>query len=175
MARRGDLFLLHIVSEGRVIYDGAEHFSALQESFCYRESYGQEIVNATRLGWALLDVADSASNFALINKRMAWCARTVLIARAAELRAPVFSASSLAKFANSTTILHIVENKNSALHEKEIMDEFASFLTTFGLEMDARPRNLSLDEYIAQFKDDDNPVGEKTMKALLMTNAEYMY
>jgi predicted nucleotidyltransferase len=84
MARTGELFMLHIVREGRALIDFDADFEKLKADFQFKPSYGTEIANATALGWALIQLGKNVKNFALVNRRIAWCVRTILIAKAAE-------------------------------------------------------------------------------------------
>jgi len=175
MAIHGDLFMLHLICEGRAIYDGPGHFDVLNEKFHYRNSYADDVDNASQLGWSLIDIVESSTSYALINKRIAWCVRTILIAKSAEMRQPVFSSTALSELANSSDVLKIIENKNNPSFDAGIVRSFAYFLQQFGSNKKAKGRKLSLKQYFDHFKNTNNEVGLKTVRALAILEEDLPY
>lgn len=90
----GDLFVLHLVEEGKILHDTASLFQSVRDRFQYKESYESEIREACLVGWFLLSYG-SELNEKNFRKRLTWALRTVLIARCAERRTPHFSSTAL--------------------------------------------------------------------------------
>lgn len=164
MAKTGELFMLHIVREGRALIDFDADFEKLKSNFQFKSSYATEISNATALGWALIQLGREVKNFALINKRIAWCVRTILIAKAAERKEAIFSAQALAKFANDPSIGNLIENKNSSINNQKIYKPFQEFLEKWG-NTEFIFKSMNLLDYKKYFEKSENIVGLKTIKA----------
>lgn len=175
MALHGDLFMLHIISEGKAIYDGHGYLDLLSEKFHYRENYFNEVENATQLGWSLINILEKSSSYALINKRIAWCVRTILIAKSAEMRKPVFSSRALAELARSREVLSIIENKNNQFFNVEIISSFSDFLQNFGVGRKVPESGFSWKEYLDYFKKNKNEVGLRTMRSLALLEEDLPY
>lgn len=163
MAQEGDLFLLHVVTEGRVLYDSAGDFSNLQASFKFKNTYKKEISNASELGWAIIKLGKTVANQTLVNKRIAWCVRTILIAKAAEERKAIFSASALTQYSGDQEASILIENKESNAIRLSSFREFEKFLSKWS--------NINLlnfntfNEYQTAFIKSQNIVGYKTLRA----------
>ena len=89
-ARNGDLFVCHIVREAKPLLDPDGYLPKLKEAFRFRSDYVAEIARATDFGWYLVRFGEDL-NSNLQAKRALWCIRTILIARSAERRDPVFA------------------------------------------------------------------------------------
>lgn len=164
MAKTGELFMLHIVREGRALIDFDTDFEKLKADFQFKPSYGTEISNATALGWALIQLGREVKNFALVNKRIAWCIRTILIAKAAERKEAIFASQALAKFANDPSLANLIENKNSSTSNQKIYKPFQDFLEKWG-DSKISPKPMNLMDHKRQFETSGNIVGLKTIKA----------
>lgn len=175
MAKHGDLFMLHIVSEGQAIYDGKGYFSELQSIFSFKPSYDLDICNASDLGWVLLRYARVAENVTLINKRIAWCVRTILIAKAAEERLPIFSAKALSDFSKSRAVYALIKNKNNEKIILSMLSDFNKFLTSFGRVAPAWINSNDSNVYLSEFRRSNNFVGEHTLKSLLSGTGDFGY
>lgn len=164
MARTGELFMLHLVREGRALIDFDGDFEKLKTDFTFKNSYSKEIENATMLGWALIAIGKNVKNFALVNKRIAWCVRTILIAKAAEQHQALFSTYALAEFAGDAVVKSLIENKNLSVDNPKIYKPFQAFLQTWGSSHNVA-KQLSLVEYSGLFERTENVVGLKTIRA----------
>ena len=111
-ALAGDLFVLHLTSEGKQLHDTAEIFSRICESFCYKASYENEIREASIVNWFILERPNLLLSYAM-RKRVVWGLRTILIARSAEKRTPAFSSSALADFASAPELRSAIDNRYS--------------------------------------------------------------
>lgn len=165
MARNGELFMLHIVREGRALIDFDTDFEKLKTDFQFKLSYGTDIANATALGWALIHLGKNIKNFALVNKRIAWCVRTILIAKAAERQEAIFSTQALAQFANDPSIAKLIENKNNSTSNLKIHKPFQEFLEEWG-NSKAHIKSMDLMDYKEHFQKTGNVVALKTLKAI---------
>jgi hypothetical protein len=163
----GDLFILHIVREGRTIYDESHFFRDLSTSFKFRVSYRTEIDQAIELGWSLLKVEKKVKNWHLLNKRMAWCVRTILIAQAAEGRKAIFSVRELSQFGGSESVGQIIGNKDSSERPRISLELFERFLEQMSGSCAPRDFPNSLPALLVRFEKSGNIVGEKTIRALM--------
>ena len=163
-AQNGDLFVCHIVRESIPIYDPAGQLNMLRSEFSFRQSYEDVIQRATDLGWFLVEHGISIGSGALVNKRIAWCVRTILISRSAEMGIPVFSALSLAEFTKSDTVLTLIKNKDNTVVNVEVLWEFEVFLASFGGKRIFLPRGTYPD-YRRRFDSTMNKVGLGTLRA----------
>lgn len=163
-ARNGDLFVCHIVREAKAIYDPGGQLKVLQSEFRLRRCYDDEVQRATDLGWFLVDHGTSITNASLVNKRIAWCVRTILISRSAESGNPVFSALSLAEFARSRFVLTLIKNKDEDIVNTDILRSLEVVLADFGGERVFKKRGDYTD-YRKRFVDTLNQVGLGTLRA----------
>lgn len=163
-ARKGDLFVCHIVREAKAIYDPADQLELVRKQFSLRASYEREIVHASDLGWFIIDYGNESHPRFLLNRRIAWCVRTILIAKSAEMKQPVFSAVELAEFAHSDDVLRLIKNKETDRADPEAMAMLANFLSTFGAARFQRG-SVSYGEYVKRFADTSNNVALSLIKA----------
>ncbi|CAN0622103.1 Polbeta domain-containing protein [Burkholderia multivorans] len=173
-AENGDLFMLHIVSESRALYDPRGDLINLKREFKFRSNYDAEIQFASDIAWMLVDHAHTSDNFSFINRRIAWCVRTILIARAANLRLPIFSAKDLAEFSGSELTLPLIKSKGCIGPRTESIEELKAFIGRFGKKMPARQDSLSLHDYAHIFAESKNVMGNKTL-LMLQSTAEDFY
>ena len=89
-ARDGDLFVCHIVREAKPLIDPDNYFLKLQQAFQFRSSYATDIERASDFAWFLVSFGAELNPY-LLEKRSLWCVRTILIARSAERRDPIFA------------------------------------------------------------------------------------
>ena len=166
MAKGGELFMLHIVREGRPLIDFNNDFEFLQNNFEFKKSYSKEIEDATNLGRAILEFGSNIKNKSLINKRLAWCVRTITIAKAAEQKLSIFSAVGLSEFLHDKSILELIENKNNLTENPKILKKLEKFLSAHGSSSRIASVN-SLLEYKELFNKTSNIVGSKTISAFI--------
>lgn len=165
-ARDGDLFILHICTEAKELYAFSGEFQQLKTAFCYKETYSREIANASNLAWFLVDAGSNFRNFNLLNKRIAWCVRTILIAKSAEIKMPCFAASELSKFSGVPHTAMLIDGKNSVIFRPELLENLVVFLN---INAAARPvinGDKMLSEYSLLFKSSDNSMGLKTLLSI---------
>ncbi|NWA60024.1 nucleotidyltransferase domain-containing protein [Pantoea sp. B9002] len=131
MAQSGNIFVLHILLEGICIYNPSI-FNNLKEKFNYKDNYNIDIATAFYLAKTILNEKNNITNWAIANKRISWCVRTILISISVEDRKPIFSKSKLAlscmesglDFKDSFSLIDAKSNK-------ERNDRVLHYLSTF--------------------------------------------
>lgn len=165
-AKDGDLFILHICTEAKEIYAFSGEFQQLKTTYCYKETYSREIAHASDLAWFLVDTGSHFRNFTLLNKRIAWCVRTILIAKSAEIKTPCFAASDLSTFSGTPHTALLIDGKNSVIFRPELLEYLVVFLN---IHASARPvikGDKMLNEYSLLFKSSGNSMGLKTLLSI---------
>jgi hypothetical protein len=163
-ARSGDLFALHIASEAKVIYEARPVFEHIKRAFTYRPDYSREIRLASDVGWFLVRYCDRFRSGKVLNEKVAWCTRTMLIAEAAAQRRPIFSAAALSEFAGSGAVRTLIEHKDSAELDFGMMETFRGVLRTFGAAEPPMLRTLA--EQKCAFETDGNAPGVRAISAM---------
>ena len=128
-ARSGDLFTCHLVEEAKPLVDPDDYLSRLRHAFQFRQSYQDDIERASDLGWYLVRFGDEL-NSALLAKRALWCIRTVLIARSAERRAPVFAPRQLARQTSSKPARELLYARHHRRDDDSLRKALRAFLET---------------------------------------------
>jgi hypothetical protein len=160
-ASAGDLFVGHIAKESRALYDPKNYFKALDETFRFKTSYLKEIRQASELGWYIADY-HSTVRPSVATKRIAWCVRTILIARAAEKQRPIFAASELAAFSGSPEVAGLISQKRDDVPSARTIKYFRKFLTEFGFPHPL-PKGNEL-EFQHFLKSSKNRIAEQTLR-----------
>jgi predicted nucleotidyltransferase len=162
-AQAGDLFVCHLVNEAKVLSDSNGVFDMVRRAFRLRKSYGDEIAKATELGWFLFHHGAEFEQIRIANRRIAWCVRTILIARTAEARQPIFSADALEKFSRSRLVGKLIRHKASDAIDDVTFRDLRAFLTEWG-SAEISPAAKSPNEYLDSFRETTNTVGMHTFK-----------
>lgn len=170
-ARDGDLFVCHLVYEAKPLLDPDGYLLKLKEAFRFRSNYMTEIAHATDLGWYLVKYGDELNSF-LQAKRTLWCLRTILIARSAERRAPVFAPHLLAKQTRSVAGRDLLTRRHNTRDDTEVRQSLRLFLeaeTTFD------PFNEQADRtaFMERFKATSNKVALETLRQEEQSQAGY--
>ena len=170
-AEGGDLFFMHITSEAKAIYDPSGAFEKVKKSFIKKDSYSSEISNASELGFALLGHANNIQDYYLLNKRLAWCLRTILIGRSAELGSPTFSKEGLGKIFQDDDLIDLIALKDCESFTAKAYPQFYSAFIKYGCPPNTQmPTNFS--DLMIYFLQHDNMMGLKTAR-LLNNDAEF--
>ncbi len=111
--KAGNLFCLHLVKEGKIIYDSNNTLASILSKFIYKNEYNEEIKDASELAWFLISYANEFNNYLVFNRKLSWCLRTIIIALSANKRLPVFSKTGMVNFVGDDTISAIINSKNS--------------------------------------------------------------
>jgi len=126
-ARDGDLFVCHLVCEAKSLIDPDKYLLKLQSAFEFRSSYQDDIVRAVEFGWYLVRFGGEL-NSKLLAKRTLWCIRTILIARSAERRDPVFAPQQLAEQTLLASTRDLLRNRRRQRDDKVVRDALRQFL-----------------------------------------------
>ena len=161
-ARSGDLFTCHLVEEAKPLVDPDDYLSRLQHAFQFRTSYQDDIERASDLGWYLVRFGDEL-NSALLAKRALWCIRTVLIARSAERRAPVFAPRQLARQTSSKPARELLYARHHQCDDESLRKALRAFLET---ETVSASSLADADEsaFLSRFTATSNKVALQTLK-----------
>jgi predicted nucleotidyltransferase len=163
-AQTGDLFLCHVLKEGRSLYDPEDRLEALRGAFHLRKSYAREIGHGADLGWLLVRFAEAFRPSPLICRRVAWSVRSILIARSAEAGDPVFSAAALASLAPIPETPRLIAQKEAPTIEPGCIKDLRQFLTWCGLR-DPLPTAQAPGDFAARFETTENSVGLHFLKS----------
>jgi predicted nucleotidyltransferase len=173
-ASDGDLFMLHIVKESLTLYDPSRQMEELKHAFVFKNNYDLDIRYAADIAWLLIDHGKSTDNFTFLNRRIAWCVRTILIARAANEHRAIFSAKGLSEFSKSSVALKLIKAKNLDNFRLESLKELDLFLKSFKLDRVFEQKRPSLEDYLEFFEESKNVMGLKTL-SLLASSTEDFY
>jgi hypothetical protein len=132
VARSGGLFVYHLVSEAKVVFETEPVFARIQRAFRLRDDYTPVIGMCSDAGWFLVRHRESAVNPRKFNQAMAWCTREMLIARAANERLPVFSADGLADFVGCRAVASVIRSKRNGFINPATVRAFQEILREFG-------------------------------------------
>ena len=170
-ARDGDLFVCHLVREAKPLVDPDGYLPKLKEAFRFRSDYVAEIAHATDFGWYLVRFGEDL-NSNLQNKRALWCIRTILIARSAERRDPVFAPQLLAEQTRSVAGRELLTNRHNARDHAEVRQSLRLFLEE---EATFDPFNELADRsaFIERFRATSNQVGLQTLQQEEYSRAGY--
>ncbi|QDP35132.1 nucleotidyltransferase domain-containing protein [Klebsiella pneumoniae] len=132
MARSGNIFILHVILEGVCVFN-PKVFDELKNEFQYKENYNIDIATAFYLANVILNEKDNISNWAVANKRISWCVRTILISISVENRKPVFSKRKLAMLCLSAGLSYedsylLVDAKSNKEKNDNILNCLSFFL-----------------------------------------------
>ncbi|PBP98619.1 MULTISPECIES: nucleotidyltransferase domain-containing protein [Pseudomonas] len=165
-AAGGDLFFLHIVREAVVMYDHDSSFGEMQSAFKLKDSYRDDILKAAELGAALLQNIENFKNYFFINKRLAWCLRTILIALSAQQNNPVFSAKELSTMFADKEIEQLLSTKREHGYIPSSYKKLKKKLFIYsGIDGESLPRNLY--DQLNYFTLKENKMAEKTISSII--------
>ncbi|RAS15832.1 nucleotidyltransferase domain-containing protein [Paraburkholderia bryophila] len=172
-AESGDLFVLHIALEAKPLFDLSGEIDAICASFNYKDNYAQEICLASDLAWFLFGHAESFRDYTFYNRRVAWCVRTILIAKSAEMRRPVFAAKQLGEFSGSWEAFLLINAKSTGQFIPSYLDYLKKFLDRFGFPNPV-PSGEQLD-WAMRFSASRNVMGLKTLSNIRGSTAADEY
>lgn len=167
----GDLFVCHLVREAKPLIDPDNYLTKLQRAFRFRSTYRDEIGRATDFGWYLVLFGEDL-NSSLLTKRALWCIRTILIARSAERRVPVFSAKQLAEETRSAAARELLSSRRHPPDAATVRQSLRLFLeseTPFHGNLASTDRQAFLDRFSAT----SNKVALQTLRQEEVSRAGY--
>lgn len=135
MSRNGDLFFMHIVNEGKCLFN-ENFFDTLKRSFTFKDSYLEEASTAYYLGLKIIEHSNNITNWKMANKRISWCVRTILIAISAESRKPFFSKFELSNALINNGFSHsesfsLIDAKNAHDRNENILNLLSELLLKY--------------------------------------------
>lgn len=161
-AAAGDLFVCHIVREARPLHDPDDRLGVLRDAFRFKDSYADEIGQASDLAWYIVHNFRNMPG-AVATKRIAWCVRTILIARTAEQHCPVFAADELARYSGTANVRRLIAQKGDSEPNHDTVAALGDFLRQYGK---ADPvANGDATAYRLLFKKRRNRVALQTVRA----------
>lgn len=128
-AKDGDLFLLHLITEGKPVFDPSDLFSIIRSDFLYKDTYRKEKIQASMIISLLADSDYLESR--TVRKRYVWGLRTLLIATAAEARIPIFGSAQLAKWSGISDLKEVIDRRN-VISTETLVKAGADALQRFG-------------------------------------------
>ena len=161
-AADGDLFVSHVVHEAVPIWDPRDLLSELREAFTPKKSFDKIISDAAELGSLLIHRADTIKP-RLLNRRIAWVVRTILIARAAERGQYLFSANALATFLDVHEAEVLIAARDELLKDDCRLAAFARILQRWGND---RYLAAPSESYYQLFSKSANELGLRTLREI---------
>ena len=170
-ARDGDLFVCHLVREAKPLLDPDDYLPKLKEAFRFRSDYVAVVARATDLGWYLARFGEDLNSH-LQAKRALWCIRTILIARSAERRDPVFAPHLLAEQTRSVAGRDLLTRRHNTRDDAEVRQSLRLFLEE---ETTSDPFNEQADRsaFMERFKTTSNKVALQTLQQGEQSQAAY--
>lgn len=131
-ARDGDLFAMHIAIDGVVLSDPSHFFTLFKEACRFKKSYHNERREAYILGGFLLRSWRNFKSVSFLNKRIAWCVRSILISRAADEGRLIFSPAGLREYAKPFDIEPLLRLRRSEEAPEPYLPMFHNFIQIYG-------------------------------------------
>jgi predicted nucleotidyltransferase len=174
-ARKGSLFVMHIVREAVPTYDPENIHADVVRNFRWRSDFSDEIAKASDLGWFLLHQQTRFRNRQVVNRRISWSVRTILIALTAESGAPLFSPHELAHFADKSYVDRLLSLKSRDTITMDDLADLRAFLTEFGRKTPAVVLVEDLKGTWIHFRDTKNSIGIKTIAQMEINVEDEFY
>jgi len=171
-ARDGDLFVCHLVREARPLIDPDGYLPKLRGAFEFRPAYRDEITRAADFGWYLVRFG-SELNSQLLAKRALWCIRTILIARSAERRDPVFAPQRLAEQTRSASARDLLGNRRRRHDDTVLRESLRQFLKN-EVPDDRVLEHADRDAFMMRFATTSNKVALQTLRQEEKSQASYL-
>lgn len=168
-AGNGDLFLYHILFEGRPLYDPDKHLSELKSRFHLKTSYSTEIQEAADLGWFIAKFGRDVSDLPTLSRRITWVVRTILIAISAEAGQPVFSRGALSAIAPEPGAQRLMNQKHLQGPDPQNVSDLKSFLRRYGRSPSVPPE-ADFNDYVDLFRRTKNGVALGFLSSRPKTN-----
>ena len=162
-AQSGELFAFHILSEGKFVYDSEQFESRFRANFKKKTSYTDEIVQASALGWLLYQRSNSDNHARLLNRRAAWCLRTILIAKSVELGFPRFSVGSISELFPLPEVHRILTFKDSNQFNLSFRSDLRASLIKYGDTDTIFLKDADISEQMRFFRKTSNKLALRTL------------
>ena len=168
----GDLFILHVLLEGRVLHDPTQAMDLVRQGFRQKSSYEAEIRAASDLAWMIVRFGQEF-DARLAAKRITWCVRTILIAMSVQMGIPTFSSEGMIKIAPFLETAMLLRQKNNNIDDTSFMN-LKSFINKYNF-VDPCMFAEKADDYYAHFEHTCNSIALHMLlsKETKNTMAEY--
>lgn len=173
-ARAGDLFIGHVVHEGRLVYDPYDLHSELRASYKVCPNLSIEASKAADLGYLLIDHASQFDDIT-VNRRMAWVTRSLLIAKSVEDGKHVYAAGQLAELFQEPDALKLIAAKDEPRVDPQRLLMFRRFLTRWSPRREGKNSSATLKYYRALFNRTSNSFGSKTLRSAIDMEQNGLY
>lgn len=160
-AADGDLFASHLAHEAVAVWDPRGLLEELRAAFRPKPSYTETVRKAEDLGYYLL-LNTQLIEPALLNRRIAWVVRTILIARMLEQSKLTFAPTELMQGLRAYDIFPLLAAKDDQDVDQARLDLFEGFLRRWGVR--GQPPAAAPD-YEELFRATGNSFGLKTIRS----------
>lgn len=171
-AEAGDLFMLHVVHEGLVISDPERFFPKLRESLQIKHDYLRERTEALLLAAFISQNWGHFKDLNLLNKRISWSVRTILISRLVESGRIVFSPAGLAASAPNIDVSQLIQLRRSSSSPHDLIPLLRAFVGELG---GREYLKLSKAEFARKFRDLGKSVALSTFSKMLSNADDFSY
>ncbi|GLI96058.1 hypothetical protein LMG27198_50500 [Methylocystis echinoides] len=154
-SKNGDLFVLHIIREGLLLTGSPVPFENIKSSFRQRSNYEKEIRAAADLGWLIVRFGAEFDD-KLVQRRVSWCIRTVLIANSVQSGHPTFSSEKLSTLYPAYAVTRLIRQKDEPI-SSETFPLLRDFLIEYG-KTDPCPDAVAPNDYLGHFERTENAV-----------------
>lgn len=169
-AKKGDLFIIHILCEGKVISDVDNYFLKLKENLVIKKDYSKEKNEALALASFLELNWNKFDNISFVNKRIAWSIRTVVISILIESGRIIFSPKKLSECVSDINISDLIDLRRSHNSPINLLPKLREFIFLYG---GGRYLDLNIQQYETIFKKMGNSVALSTFKRISEDVDEY--
>ena len=170
-AEAGDLFAGHLAHEAVPVCDPLGLLNELRSTFRPKPSYWQTARDAEDLGYFLIENTPLIEP-SLLNRRIAWVVRTILMAKAIERSIHSFAPTVLAQGLGAHDVFPLIAAKDYEDFSQERIELFEQFLQKWGKR--GGPPAESID-YEALFRANGNSFGLKTLRAVSEATSHDLY
>ncbi len=162
MADQGDLFAIHLAYEGKEIFDSKHIFKDFKERLKVRSTYSEVRAAASDLAWFLHDYG-STYEAALVNKRIAWCVRTIVISELVERGRFIFAPDALSAEYPKNSVPQLINLRRSKSKSRKRTVMLSDFIEAHCAK---RPNKDSAEDFMEYFEKSGNAVAVSTVKKL---------
>jgi hypothetical protein len=170
-AGAGDLFASHLAHEAVAVWDPRGLLGELRAAFKPKPSYVETVQKAEDIGYYLL-LNTPLIEPALLNRRIAWVVRTILIARMIERSRVTFAPTELMQGLGAYDFFPLLAAKDDDDVDQGRLNLLADFLKRYGVRQEPP---ASPAEYEELFRTTGNTFGLKTIRAAAEQTFSGMY
>lgn len=132
-AENGDLFLYHVLHEGKFLFDPGRLFELLRKKFKLKSDYSCLIQDAGAVAWMIVNFWKVLETSPILHRRITWCVRSILIALSANIGEPAFTLPSLEKYSPQSNLKLLFSQKEQIQVKRKVITELERFLMEQGI------------------------------------------